>query len=115
MRTEGRQRAGHPQEEVLRSNVDPLPPVTTGRFAALRIASALGRCAHTRNSPSGGPAVLPFGPSRSRALYFLIPQLRTRSEVPRQPQCHLRRNRPSPSHYFIDRGCSHTEFLCNPV
>jgi len=24
---------------------DPLPPVTTGRFAALKIASALGRCA----------------------------------------------------------------------
>src|SRR5882762_6281896 len=41
----------------------------------------------------------------------VLPELRTRSEVPRQPQCHLRRNRPSPSHYFIDRWRGHTEFL----
>ena len=56
------------------AHIDPLPPVTTGRFAALKIASALGRGAHPRNSPSAGPAVLPFGPSAPRALYFLIPQ-----------------------------------------
>src|SRR5437588_11836911 len=41
----------------------------------------------------------------------VLPELRTRSEVPRQPQCHLRRDRPPPSHYFIDRWRGHTEFL----
>jgi len=53
--------------------------------------------------------------SKSYCVCRFCHSWRTRSEVPGTTAVHLSRNRPSTSHYLIDRWCGHAEFLCHPV